>query len=190
MFQLSESEQRYLLALARQAIETYLKSNEILSPPAPPETTLVAPQGAFVTLTKNHRLRGCIGMTMPIAPLYLTVIECAISAALRDPRFTPLEPHELAQTRIEISVLSPFFVVGDPQHIEVGKHGLMISKEPYRGLLLPQVATEYHWNREQFLEQTCIKAGLPRDAWRSPAVKIEAFTALVFSEESVGPIAV
>jgi len=108
------------------------------------------------------------------------VRECAVAAAVRDPRFKPVTPVELADLHIEISVLSTLTDVR-PEEVEVGRHGLLISRSFHRGLLLPQVATQWHWDREQFLEQTCLKAGLPPDAWRHEA-RIQAFTAEVFAE--------
>jgi AmmeMemoRadiSam system protein A len=125
-------------------------------------------------------LRGCIGHIEASAPLSETVRECAVAAAVRDPRFEPITSLELADLRIEISVLSDLIDVR-PEEVEVGRHGLLISRSFRRGLLLPQVATQWHWDREQFLEQTCLKAGLPADAWRQDA-RIQAFTADVFAE--------
>ena len=177
---LTEEERRILLALAREALELGVRGetlNEEL--PALP-AALLAPQGAFVTLRKQERLRGCIGHVRGDQPLYATVRECAVAAALSDPRFPPVVPEEIPLIHIEISVLSEPQVVA-PEQVEVGKHGLFISQGRQRGLLLPQVAVEWHWGREKFLEETCMKAGLPADAWRRGA-KIEAFTAEVFGE--------
>jgi hypothetical protein len=109
-------------------------------------------------------------------------MDCAIAAAMQDPRFSPLSLEELPRTHIEISVLSPFFEIQIVEEIEVGKHGLLISQGSRRGLLLPQVATEHGLTREKFLDQTCLKAGLPSKAWKEPGTRIEAFTAFVFGE--------
>ena len=133
-----------------------------------------------MTLHKQGHLRGCIGHVRGDEPLYLTVCECAIAAALSDPRFAPVTPEEIPLMNIEISVLSELRLVS-PEQIEVGKHGLFISLQGRQGLLLPQVAVEWQWDRETFLEETCRKAGLPTDAWRCGAT-VEAFTAEIFSE--------
>ena len=115
-------------------------------------------------------------------PLYQAVATSAVNAAFRDPRFPPLEPFELAAIHIEISVMSPIERVIDIEDIVVGRDGLIISHAGRAGLLLPQVATEYGWDRETFLEQTCVKAGVSRDAWRRPERLIEKFSAEVFGE--------
>jgi AmmeMemoRadiSam system protein A len=179
MSPLTESEQQQLLRVARQALEAGVRNGRL--PEAEAFTgALAEKRGAFVTLHKAGRLRGCIGYIEALKPLHQTIAECAIAAALRDPRFDPVEPEELPALHLEISVLSPFEEIS-PEKIEVGCHGLMISQGWQRGLLLPQVATEWKWDREQFLEETCLKAGLPVDAWKSGA-RIQAFTAQVFAE--------
>src|SRR5438876_2390450 len=143
-----------------------------------PSLALSGPRGAFLTLHKGMRLRGCVGYIEPIRPLYKTVEDCAIAAALRDPRFGPVQADELVELRLEISVLSTLMDVR-PEQIEVGQHGLLISEGSWRGLLLPQVAVEWKWNREQFLEAACRKAGLNSEAWRHGA-RLQAFTAQIF----------
>ncbi len=143
---------------------------------------LLEPRGAFVTLRRDGELRGCIGYIEAVCPLWETVETCAESAALRDFRFSPVRPEELSSLHIEISVLSPLESIDDPERIQVGQHGIVMSSGGRRGLLLPQVATEYRWDREQFLQHTCQKAGLPADAWKHGA-KIEIFSADVFGEE-------
>lgn len=179
MSPLSESEQQQLLRLARQALETSVRNGRL--PEAEVRSAALAEKrGAFVTLHKAGRLRGCIGYIEALKPLSQTVAECAVAAALRDPRFDPVDPGELPLLHLEISVLSPFEEIS-PEVIEVGRHGLMISQGWQRGLLLPQVASEWKWDRERFLEETCLKAGLPADAWKRGA-RIQAFTAQVFSE--------
>lgn len=181
MFKLSEEGQHYLLDLSRQTIREFLETRQRVTPQPPPEE-VVPNRGAFVTLRKAARLRGCIGYVTPLYPLYRTVIECSISAATQDPRFPPVQMEELPEVKIEISVLSPLEEVKVTEDIQVGTHGLAISQKGRRGLLLPQVPVEYGWDRERFLEETCRKAGLPAHAWRQGA-KIESFTAFVFAEE-------
>lgn len=148
------------------------------------DAELIRPSGAFVSLhTLDGDLRGCIGSIHPVAPLCHAVSSNAINAAFRDPRFYPLKREELAAIHIEISVMSPIEAVTDPDAIEVGRDGLIISRGGRAGLLLPQVATEYGWDRETFLAQTCAKAGLPRDSWRHSETRIERFSAEVFGEQ-------
>ena len=122
-------------------------------------------RGAFVSLHRRGQLRGCIGYIEAVKPLLQTVMEMAPAAAFQDPRFRPVQADELADLEIEISVLTPMRLIKSPDEIEVGKHGLYIVKGQNRGLLLPQVASQYHWDRQTFLEQTCHKAGLPSNAW-------------------------
>ncbi|MDD5543287.1 MAG: AmmeMemoRadiSam system protein A [Acidobacteriia bacterium] len=183
MWQLNKTEQSFLLSLARQSIDRSLSGSPPPSPQDVPPGPLQEPHGAFVTLTQRGRLRGCIGYTLPFKPLYETIMDCAVAAATRDPRFAPLSSRELPDTEIEISVLSPFFEIQNVEEIEVGKHGLMVARGGQQGLLLPQVATEHHFNRERFLEQTCLKAGLQETAWKEPGTRILAFTAFVFSKD-------
>jgi len=181
MLPLTEIDGQTLLRLAREALVEYLNSAEISKIPEPGDA-LRQPCGAFVTLRKGKNLRGCIGVTEANKPLYITVRECAVWAALHDPRFPPVTKKEVSGLNLEISVLSPLSDIA-PQDIEVGRHGLLVSSGGLRGLLLPQVAEQWKWNREQFLEETCRKAGLPPDAWRQDA-RIQAFTAQVFEEEN------
>jgi AmmeMemoRadiSam system protein A len=151
--------------------------------PSQLDDDLKRPSGAFVTLHTNRGdLRGCIGSIQAVAPLCDAVVSNAINAAFRDPRFYPVQREELAELQIEISVMSPIEPVANVEEIEVGRDGLIISRGSRAGLLLPQVATEYAWDRETFLQQTCVKAGLPPDAWRSPETRIERFSAEVFGE--------
>ena len=141
------------------------------------------PAGAFVTLrTKSGELRGCIGSIHAVHPLYQAVTSSAISAAFRDPRFVPVQPDELPHLEIEISVMGPIEVVANHDEIMVGRDGLIVSRGRQAGLLLPQVATEYGWERETFLAQTCVKAGLSPAAWRMQDTRIERFAAEVFGE--------
>lgn len=163
-----------LLSIARQAIRDRVCGRSVL-PPSPTDPALTAPGAAFVTLTHNGALRGCIGYVHAIRPLADTVAHCAASAATGDPRFPPVTSSELSDLQVEISVLSPLSPAPDPAQIQVGVHGLHISKDGRHGLLLPQVATEYGWDRETFLRQVCVKAALPRDAWRHGA-ELQVFT--------------
>jgi AmmeMemoRadiSam system protein A len=179
MSPLSEAEQRVLLQLARQAIDAAVLNTEFPAFDCP-EGVLTERAGAFVTLHKSGRLRGCIGNIESMRPLFQTVCDCARSAALTDPRFEPVTADELPQLHLEISVLSPLHEAR-PQEIEVGRHGLLVSRGYQRGLLLPQVATKYRWDQEKFLDETCLKAGLPADAWRHGA-RIQVFTAQIFAE--------
>ncbi len=178
---LDESARRELLALTRVTLEGYFELGRM--PEYHPEhPDLLQHAGAFVTLHNGDELRGCIGILSSESELYRTAQRCALSAALEDNRFPPVSQEEVAGLTIEISVLSPFQVITDANLIEVGRHGLMISLGRARGLLLPQVAAKYDWDREAFLVQTCRKAGLPAHAWRQPEARIEIFEAQVFSE--------
>jgi AmmeMemoRadiSam system protein A len=172
------AEQQRLLEIAREAVNAASEGRRHRPPPeSAPE--LLELRAAFVTLRKAGDLRGCIGSTVARYPLYRAVAESAFSAAREDPRFPPVEAAELPEITIEISVLSRFTDIR-PEDIVVGTHGLMVSKGASRGLLLPQVAVDRHLTAEQFLEMTCRKAGLPKDAWRH-GVKIQAFTAHHFT---------
>lgn len=158
-----------LLSIARQAIRQRV-CNGTDPRPATRDAVLLAPGAAFVTLSAAAgALRGCIGYVQAIRPLAETIAHCAASAATSDPRFSPVVARELSALRIEISVLSPLQPVADSSEIQVGVHGLHISKDGRRGLLLPQVAVELGWDRETFLRQVCVKAGLPEGAWRRGA---------------------
>jgi len=179
--QLEDKQKRELLRIARSSIESVLR--EISEPPDITRSALLdEPRGVFVTLRRQGELRGCIGYVEPRLPLARAAQEVAVKAATEDPRFLPLSLEELATTQIEISVLSPLVKVDDPQAIEVGKHGLVIDAGYARGLLLPSVPLEYHWTREEFLDHTATKAGLPADIWRTGRVRIFSFTTETFSE--------
>lgn len=177
----TEEERKTILELARATIQEYLSTGRELTPPSDP--FLSHPAGLFVTLKIEGELRGCIGLTEPKYSLGRTIVHCAIQAAVHDPRFPPLSMAELAQTRLEVSVLSGFQTIRDVNEIQVGVHGLFITSGFHRGLLLPQVATEQKWDRDTFLRYVCMKAGLSPEAWKSPGVTIEVFTAEVFGEE-------
>ena len=178
---LSRKEQEILLSITRKALEEYVR-NGIMPPTDVREMKLLEKRGAFVTLTKNGSLRGCIGYIQPVAPLYKAVSDMAIAASTRDPRFPPVTQGELKDIHIEISVLSPLKLIVDTNEIEVGRHGLYMTRGNNSGLLLPQVATQQGWNREDFLRQTCLKAGLPVQAWKDKGTQIYTFSAQIFSE--------
>ncbi len=175
----SASERELLLRLAHRSIEAALEDRKLdVSPPNP---HLAECRGAFTTLYLEGKLRGCIGYVFPSQSLYQTVAETARAAAFDDPRFEPVTLEEAPGLKIEISVLSPLRPIA-PEDVVVGKHGLVVNQGSRRGLLLPQVPVEWEWDRETFLAQTCLKAGLPTDAWRRGA-ELQAFTAEVFGEE-------
>ncbi|MCK9150921.1 TIGR00296 family protein [Methanobacterium alcaliphilum] len=186
---LSEEDGKFLLKLARKAIETYLNEGKILEVPSDTPETVKKLQGAFVTLSEHGNLRGCIGYCEPFKPLVNTIIEVAISAATSDPRFNSVEKSELPDIDLEISVLTKPQLVEVKtsseylEKIEVGKDGLIIEKDFYKGILLPQVPVEWKWNAEEFLCNTCIKAGLAPDCWHDTKTKIFSFQAQIFYEK-------
>jgi AmmeMemoRadiSam system protein A len=177
---LTAKQQADLLAIARLAIRARVRGFATVDPSSS-DPRLCAPGAAFVTLTRAGQLRGCIGYVHPILPLAETVAECAAAAATGDPRFPAVTTRELPHLALEISVLSPLRPLPNPAEVEVGVHGLHISDGHRRGLLLPQVATEQGWDRETFLRQTCLKAGLSPDAWRRGA-QIQVFTVQHFTD--------
>ncbi len=178
---MDEGERNTLLRIAREALECRLsgKPAPTLAPSLP---GLLRPCGAFVSLHHGKELRGCIGLIVSDQELFRTVRQCAVSAATTDGRFTPVALEELPDLQIEISVLTPFRTIESPEEVEVGRHGLFISRGMYRGLLLPQVAMEWKWDRETFLDQTCRKAGLKPGDWKEKGVRIQVFEAEVFHE--------
>jgi AmmeMemoRadiSam system protein A len=139
--------------------------------------------GAFVSLHKQEELRGCIGNCAPNAPLFEIVAEMTEAAASRDPRVEPVSQKELNQIRIDITVLSPLESVHDPLALEIGRHGLYIASGGKRGVLLPQVAIQYGWSIKTFLEQTCLKAGLRKNAWKNSDIEVSGFTVLIIGEQ-------
>jgi len=183
----------FLVRLARKAIEEYLNSGREIEPPenTPPE--LWGKMGVFVTLNRSNvpptqALRGCIGFPYPIYPLVKASIKAAIYAAVDDPRFPPVELDELNNLRIEVSVLTPPEPIEGPprerpKKIKVGRDGLIVKKGIYSGLLLPQVPIEWGWDEEEFLSETCWKAGLPPDCWLDKDTEVYRFTAEIFEEE-------
>jgi AmmeMemoRadiSam system protein B/AmmeMemoRadiSam system protein A len=185
-FSLSQREKDELLRIARKSVETAVRDRKQYECPAPAFDALAQERGAFVTLKEHGELRGCIGYVAPVKPLYLTVRDVAMMAALRDTRFQPVSARELGDLEYEISVLSPLRRVLDINEIRVGVHGLVMKRGYDEGLLLPQVPTEQKWDRLEFLEQTCYKAGLPRSAWKDADTEIFRFTALVFGERKAG----
>jgi len=179
---LSEAEKSAALELARKAIAEAVSHHKLLDS-IPREGTFSERSGVFVTLHVRGRLQGCIGVTEPGEALGEAIVRCAVSAALEDPRFDPLKASQLEELHIEISLLSPLEPIR-ADAIEIGRHGLLIVNHAQRGLLLPQVAIEHHLTSEQFLEETCRKAGLPREAWKDPETGIFGFTCQVFSERT------
>ena len=176
---LSESERTELRAIAKSSIEASCRGTSAPKVEADSQK-LKEPRGVFVTISKKGDLRGCIGQIIGRAPLAEAVSQMAEAAAQRDPRFSPLRPEELPDIDIEISVLTPLRKIDSTDEIEVGTHGIVIRKGMNMGLLLPQVATEYGWNRAEFLENTCQKAGLPKNAWKDKETEIYIFSADVF----------
>jgi uncharacterized protein len=197
MSPLADCEKKFLLEVARRAViaaveQRHLEKDGVsasgfavsVESNSERPQTLEAPAGAFVTLRSGSRLRGCIGQLAGHDSLVHVVTYCAKAAALDDPRFSPLTREELVGIDIEISVLSPLEDMA-PQNIICGRHGLLVSRHGNRGVLLPQVATQFNWTPDRFLEEACIKAGLNRSAWKDPQTRIKAFTAEVFSESEL-----
>jgi AmmeMemoRadiSam system protein A len=177
---LSEAERRSALQLARSSVMEAVSGGK-LPDPIPRGGIFAERRGVFVTLHVRGRLQGCIGVVEANEPLGEAIVRCAASAALEDPRFAPMHAGQLSDLDIEISLLSPPAPIF-PESIEIGRHGLLVVLHSHRGLLLPQVAKEHHLTCERFLEETCRKAGLRRDAWRDPEARIFGFTCEVFSE--------
>ncbi|MGQ9688210.1 MAG: AmmeMemoRadiSam system protein A [Desulfobaccales bacterium] len=178
---LSAADQELLFRVARNSIQAHLRGKKAALPQAT-SPILNEPRGVFVTLHRHGRLRGCIGYLEAAKPLLAAVQEMAEAAAFSDPRFPPVRAEELADLDVEISILSPMRQIKNIEEIEVGRHGLYLEQGLRRGLLLPQVATEYGWDRLTFLKQTCAKAGLPPDAWQDPSTRIYVFSADIFHE--------
>lgn len=176
----NQEQRSWMLDLARGSIASYLNGLETSIPDA---HFLKEPSGAFVTLRKHGALRGCIGSIEPTFPLGETIARCAVSSAVKDPRFPPLEVEELDFIHVEISVISPMQKANRLEEIIVGNHGVMIEFQNRYGLLLPQVAVEHGWDRDTFLDHVCVKAGLGTDTWKKPEAVLHIFTAEVFGEE-------
>lgn len=179
-FSLTAEEKADLLKLARSALMEYLAGGTQIEDRTGRET-FRTPRGAFVTLTKRGELRGCVGYIEPVLPLGQAVIRTAVYAATEDPRFPPVAASELKELRVEISVLTPPRPIDDPRQVKVGTHGLIVEQAGAKGVLLPQVPGEFGWSREEFLDQVCLKAGLPRGAWKKGA-RLSVFEAIVFHE--------
>ena len=179
--ELTAKEKATLLDIAKKAISAKVNNKDIPKLTVDSET-LREKRGAFVTLKKHGHLRGCIGYIKAVKPLGETVQEMAVAAAFHDPRFPSLKPDEVRDLTFEISVLSPLKRVKDINEIEVGMHGLFIVRGYNSGLLLPQVAVEYKWDRESFLKETCDKAGLPLQAWMDKETEIYIFSADYFGD--------
>lgn len=183
---LTLEEGKRAVKLARDALALYLKNKEIMNPDGLPEI-FDKKRGVFVTLLKGGDLRGCIGYPRPVLPLGRAIVDSAINAGTRDPRFPRVRPDELDEITIEVTVLTePQMIDVDrrmlPESIQIGRHGLIVTKDFCSGLLLPQVATEYGFDSVDFLCQTCLKAGLPVDAWLDDDTVVECFEAQIFSE--------
>jgi AmmeMemoRadiSam system protein A len=172
-----------LLGLARQTIENYLRQRK-RDYPESTNPKFSQKRGVFVTLHRQGELRGCIGYPLPIKPLFQAVVDNAVASATEDPRFPAVTADELEEIDIEISVLTVPAEVGGVEDVRVGRDGIIISDGLNRGLLLPQVPVEQQWDLEEYISYGCLKAGLPRDAWRG-GVKIETFQAIVFGEEEM-----
>jgi uncharacterized protein len=177
---LTDVQRRALLALARAAVEAQVNG---ATPPSVPSMALPDASGAFVTVKLRGELRGCLGTLQCVDGLARDVARCAADAASNDPRFAPVSTGELTELALDISVLGPLESIDPrtPHAIVVGRHGLVVEHGRRRGLLLPQVATEWGWTVDQFLQQTCVKAGLPRDAWQHGA-RVFRFEADVFGD--------
>jgi uncharacterized protein len=180
---LSAQARNDLLALARGSLEAHFRGGPAPRLASDRAETFGQPRGLFVTLKSEGELRGCIGTLSPEGDLTRVIAEYALRAAFEDPRFPPLDEQELPACRIEISVLTAPEPIGDAPEIAVGRDGLIVEGRGRRGLLLPQVATEWGFDAAQFLHETCRKAGLPPDAWREPDVRVWRFQAEVFAEE-------
>jgi len=179
--ELTEKEKNLLLNIVKKTIAAKL-SNKDLPQAAVEAEIFKEKRGAFVTLKKRGHLRGCIGYIKAVKPLWETVQEMAVAAAFHDPRFPAVKAEELKDLTFEISILSPLHRIKNIDEIEVGKHGLYIIRGYNSGLLLPQVAVEYQWDRETFLGETCYKAGLPPQAWRDKETEIYIFSADYFGD--------
>lgn len=178
-FSLTDEEKSFLKDLVKKSVKAKF-ADDPGGPPKPPTRRLEERFGAFVTLKLDGRLRGCIGHIIGDRPLYMTIWDMARAAAFGDPRFVPMTEEEFDRVEVEITILSPLEPVPDVNQIEPGRHGLLVKRGMNQGLLLPQVAVEWGWTRERFLEQTCYKAGLPGNAWREPDTEIYWFEGVVF----------
>ncbi|WP_261597823.1 TIGR00296 family protein [Methanoculleus formosensis] len=188
MEMLTPEEGRTAVRLARQAIEKAVDGERMVLPDLP--EVFREKRGVFVTIKRHERLRGCIGLPYPVKPLGDAIVEAAVSAAIEDPRFPPVSGSELTDLDLEVTVLTlPRKLDCPPEerpaHVEVGKHGLIVSGLGRGGLLLPQVPTEYGWSSREFLDQTCVKAGLPPGCWKRGDVALQTFEGQIFEEKAV-----
>jgi AmmeMemoRadiSam system protein A len=181
-FSLAPKERQALIQLAKKSVETAVREKKTYEPPASEFTALHEERGVFVTLTKKGELRGCIGLVTAEKPLYLGVRDAATYAALRDPRFPPVNVGELSGLEYEISVLTPFRRVLDVKEIHIGRDGLLMIQGHNEGVFLPQVPTEQGWDVKTYLEELGLKAGLSRQAWQGETTDIFAFSAIVFNQ--------
>jgi AmmeMemoRadiSam system protein A len=182
---LNKNQRKRLLDIARNSIETYLKTGKKLEV-TETDPLLLKEMGAFVTLGEGGQLRGCIGSLVGRQPLYLTVRDMAVQAAVGDPRFAPVSLDGLKDIDIEISALSPLERVNSADDIKMGIHGVLVRRGFNSGVFLPQVGTESGWSKEDFLSELCRqKAGLPADAWKDKSTELYIFTAEVFSEKDI-----
>jgi uncharacterized protein (TIGR00296 family) len=193
-FQLSNVEGRFLVTLARKALQQKITMGETIQPPKNTPQQLFEYAGVFVTINTisngKKNLRGCIGYPYPTHVLVEALIDSAINAALHDPRFIPITFNELNNLILEVSVLTPPKIIDVnnpleyPKHITIGQDGLIVERGPFKGLLLPQVPVEWDWSEEEFISQCCNKAGLSPDSWRYEGTKIYKFQAIIFEEET------
>jgi len=181
---LTDEEKQYLLDVARHALEEEVRGTAG-APPAPVDSpALQQTLGAFVTLTSGGDLRGCLGLLSTNLPLPDTIDMMARRAATEDPRFPPVSADEVGGLAIEISILSPFHAISSSDDVVIGRDGLLVQRGMHRGLLLPQVAVKYRFSPEEFLEETCLKAGLPRRTWKDPGTELFSFTAELIEESA------
>jgi len=193
-FELTQEEGEFLVKLARRSATEYLTKKTRIAVPPETDRKLMKPCGVFVTINKTSKkgtkLRGCIGLPYPTTPLAQAIIEAAVSSATEDPRFEPMKASELSDAVFEVSVLTPPEIIETkkatdyPSKIKVGRHGLIVERGMYKGLLLPQVPVEWKWDEQEFLCQCSMKAGLPPDCWLIDGTKIYKFEAIVFKEET------
>ncbi|MCK4537038.1 MAG: AmmeMemoRadiSam system protein A [Desulfuromonadales bacterium] len=181
--ELNSQEKQVLLAIARQAIIQGVENGEEYIEPRE-EKRLNQRNGCFVTIKQDGQLRGCIGNFQSELPLFREVAQMALASSSKDPRFYPMKQSDLDNFTLEISVLSPLQKIEEISEIKVGKHGIYIEKSFHRGVLLPQVATEHNWDRNTFLQQTCVKAGIPTNAWETEDTEIYVFSAQIFGEDN------
>ena len=182
---LNQAEKKRLLEIARETVKR-AAAGQGPAGNQPDLEGLEFQRGAFVTLHRHGQLRGCIGNFTSEGPLTQTIENMAVAASLHDPRFRPVSPQEVDDIDLEISVLTPLRPIEDVEEIQVGRHGIYIISPRGRGVLLPQVATEYGWDRYTFLDQTCVKAGLAPGCWKKPDTQILIFEAQIFSENDPG----